>query len=128
MTDNDVNMRFQKELDRAKGRKASVKPDVETRIADRTWRGQQSWNRERIVEVGGSRLRYTVKVDSYAFQSYARVEKWNGDSWHVLHAIPGEQISTRNRISYVTSNVHADAFDDDITELRRVAHAVMGVK
>lgn len=91
-------------------------------ISDRTWRGQQSVNREVIETVGVRRVRYTVRIDAYNFQSYARSEVWR-DEWVQIHRISGEQLSTS--ASYVDKNVAATAFDADIDELRRVTIAIL---
>ena len=59
-------------------------------ISDRTWQGHQSWNREVIENIGGKRVRLTVKVDAYDFQSWAKAELWSGDKWNTIHHIPAE--------------------------------------
>lgn len=92
-------------------------------ISDFTWLSDQSWYRERIVERGGNRLRFSVRCNAYAFQSYAEVSVWR-DAWVKLHRIAGEQLKTK--ASYVTPDVKPEAFDGDIAELRRVADGVLG--
>lgn len=95
-------------------------------ISDRTWQGQQSWNREVIESEAGHRLRLTVKVDSYDFQSYAKAERWDGMKWHEVHRIPGQEVKARTTVSYVARSVSPNAFTADIDELRRVAIAIVG--
>jgi hypothetical protein len=91
-------------------------------ISDRTWNGSQSWYRERIVEQGRVRLRYTVRCDAYVFQSYAEVKIWKGE-WISVYRIAGEQM--RTDVSYVDRAVKPQEFDADIAELRRVAIAIL---
>lgn len=95
----------------------------EREISDRTWKGQQSWNRERIVIIGDKRVRYTVKRDSYDFQSYGKAEVWNGEKWHTVHHIPGQEL--KNTVSYVGRDVLPTAFLEDMAELARVTRAVI---
>jgi hypothetical protein len=98
-----------------------MKPKV---ISERTWQGQQSWNREVIEQVGERRVRYRVKVDSYDFQSSATAELWVGTEWKNIHRIPGQEL--RLPISYVDRGIKAAHFGPVMVELRRVAEAVLG--
>ena len=105
-------------------------------IADRMWKGQQSINRELLVEVHGPlplgvgaetrhRFRFTVHVDSYDFQSYAKAERWDGAKWQTVHVIPGEQLATKASHHDRQSPTQPSAFDADLDELRRVAFEVV---
>ena len=94
-------------------------------ISDRTWQGQQSWNREVIESIDKSKVRMTVKVDAYDFQSYAKAELWKESGWVQVHKIPGQQLRTMKLISYVARDVRPAAFQGDIDELRRVAMEVI---
>ena len=93
-------------------------------ISDRTWQGQQSWNREVIERIGDRKVRLTVKVDAYDFQSYGKAELWSGEEWKQVHRIPGQEL--RTKVSYVARDVKPAAFAADIVELRRVAEEVLG--
>lgn len=64
-----------------------------------------------------------VKVDAYTAQSYGRAEIWKDGAWSRVHSIAGELLATR--VSYVSRDVSADAFDADIAELTRVCTAVL---
>ena len=101
-------------------KKTTLKP-----IADRTWQGQQSWNRQIIETIGDRKVRLTVKVDSYDFQSSAKAELWNGEKWHTIHHIPGQAVRAFKRISSAARTCDPAVFDDDVTELRTVARAVL---
>ncbi len=94
-------------------------------ISDRTWKGHQSWNREVIENVGGRRIRFSIKVDSYDFQSWARAEVWNGDKWNVIHSIAGQEIKSFKKVSYVSRTCSPTVFDEDLKELRSVTNAVL---
>lgn len=96
-------------------------------ISDRTWQGQQSWNREVIERVGGDTFRFRVNVDAYRFQSEGVAWRWDGEAWQRVHRIPGERLRTYDRVSYVDRDVAPGAFYTDLEELRRVAFAVAGV-
>jgi hypothetical protein len=101
---------------------AKSKPQV---ISDRTWAGQQSWNRQVIENVNGMKMRFTIKVDAYDFQSSAKAELWKEDGWREVHRIPGQQMRSCKSISYVARDVRPSAFDGDITELRSVSKGVL---
>ena len=53
---------------------------------------RQSYTLTHILTVNGSVLRATVKRDFYDFQSYARVERFDGVQWHEVVSQPGEAI------------------------------------
>ena len=95
-------------------------------ISDRTWNGDQSWYREIIESIDGTRLRFKVRVNAYDFQSYGKAQVWRDGKWHEVHTIPGQQLKSSKTVSYVDRHVRPNQFDDDIVELRRVAKAVIG--
>ena len=40
-----------------------------------------------VYQDQSAKLRIKIKSDSYKFQSFARVEKWDGDKWREVHSI-----------------------------------------
>lgn len=105
--------------------KKPTKSTTDDVIADSTWSGDQSCHRQLIVKRGGDVLRYHVRRNAYVSQSFAEVELWR-DGWQKLHRMPGELMTTD--ASYVVHNISPSAFDGDISELRRVACAVLSAK
>lgn len=99
-----------------------IEPTPDTVITDRTWKGQQSYYRERIVSRGGRKLRFYLRCDAYEFQSFAHVSVWRDDKWSTIHDLTGEQMKCG--AAYGRS-ITETSFDADIAELRRVALAVM---
>lgn len=96
-------------------------------ISERLWKGRQSVNLERIVAYGDKRVRYLIEIDAYDFQSSGRAELWNGEKWHRVHFIPGQQLRARHTVSYVHHDVKPGSFDADMAELRAIVRAVVGV-
>lgn len=96
-----------------------------TLISERTWQGHQSWNREVIENIGGKRLRFTIKVDAYDFQSWGKAELWNGERWNEIHHIPGQKLRCMRMVSYVSRTCDPALFEGDIKELRSVAKGVL---
>lgn len=94
-------------------------------ISDRTWAGQQSWNRQIIESIGDKKMRFTIKVDAYDFQSSAKAELWKDDGWREVHRIPGQQMKTCKNVSYVARDVKPSSFDGDLAELRSVSMGVL---
>ncbi len=111
----------------AKSKTNTVAAAPETLISERVWYGRQSVNLERIVEIGGKRIRYLIEIDSYDFQSSGRSDLWNGEKWHRVHYIPGPELFTGKMVSYVQKGITARAFAGDLAELVRVTRAVVGV-
>lgn len=92
-------------------------------ISDRVWNNHQSWYREVIERVGDNKVRYTVRVNAYDFQSYAHAEAWLNGEWSKVHQIPGPELKTG--ISYVEKDVDPKRFDKVLAELRSVTKAVL---
>ncbi len=95
------------------------------KISERVWYGSQSVNFERIFALGEKRIRFRIKVDAYDFQSSGVAEIWNGERWNRIHVIPGEELKSTKKTSYVTKNVTIKVFAPDIDELERVTQAVL---
>ena len=89
------------------------------RKTQRVWKGQQSWNYRAIWTVRDKKVRITIKVDSYAFQSYGRAEILNEtkDQWHSIASIPGEQSATYQKIGAYDRDITAAAFEEDERQL-----------
>lgn len=49
---------------------------------------QQSWHYTQTVKVGDAKFRTRLKRDAYDFQSYAVIERWNGDEWKEVISRP----------------------------------------
>ena len=81
----------------------------------RVWKGHQSWNYRAIWTVRGKKVRVTIKVDSYDFQSYGRAEilSETKDKWNVISSIPGEQLATYQKIGAYDRDITAEAFKED---------------
>jgi hypothetical protein len=44
------------------------------------------------------RLRITIHVDGYPEQSYARIERWDGNTWRWVWELPGGLLKTKQPI------------------------------
>lgn len=73
--------------------------------------GQSLYYRERLelrsghsfdgVPVGGiHKLRIEICSDSYAFQCYARIERWDGSQWQEVEHVHHGNMETPNSLAY----------------------------
>jgi len=93
-------------------------------LNERVWNSDQSWNLERVLSFGEHRLRLRIRHNAYDFQSYGRIERWNGDQWFVVHVIPG--VSLKGKMSYTQRDITVKHFSQaDIDELMTVAASVL---
>lgn len=96
-------------------------------ISERVWKSDQSWNFERVsVLVDLQRLRCVIKRDAYDFQSYGKVERWDGDKWQiVLTRSIGELDDEVTAISYVQARVSNMKFHGSALAMERAAMLIV---
>jgi hypothetical protein len=100
--------------------------------------GTQSLDYTEIVELvvktrsescRAHKLRVQIKSDSYANQSYARIEKYDGTLWQALHSIPWSVMGTQSKLCYMPKDMMPDdqreLFLTDRNELLRVAELIL---
>ena len=80
-----------------------------------------------VYQDQSAKLRIKIKSDSHKFQSFARVEKWDGDKWREVHSIhhgimstPAGLISRPRREGLAETHFKADR-----KELLRVAKGIV---
>lgn len=103
---------------------------VNNLISVRVWRGRQAVNYQSVETLlrTGNKIRITVKLDAYDFQSYGLAEVWNGLRWNQVHRIAGEELAADYRhVRYdLGDDVGPGAFAADRLELVRVTRALLG--
>lgn len=57
--------------------------------------GQQNVTYKAVYLFGGSKLRIDILRDSYAFQSHAKIERFDGDRWQFLESIHYSHMSSK---------------------------------
>lgn len=85
-------------------------------ISERIWNADQSWYFERTVQVGVVKLKVKIRRNAYNDQSYARVERWNGEEWKIVVTAPITECQCQS-LSYVTRGVNLADFEKDYTRL-----------
>lgn len=104
-----------------------------TRVIDkRVCRGQQDVDYVEVLTVTCKRgrtitphkLRVKIRSDAYAFQSYARVERWDGDKWHAVHDLGYSNMKTPIGLSHASGDLEAK-FTADRDELVKLAEAIL---
>ena len=94
-------------------------PNPET-ISERCWNSEQSWHYEKTVSwlmnSAWHKLRVCIRRNAYDHQSFARVERWNGEQWHQVTRCPIGECSCRE-VSYVQDNIGVAAFHADADRL-----------
>jgi hypothetical protein len=98
-------------------------------------RSEQSWQLLHVFQVGQQRFRVEIKRDAYDFQSWARIERWDGQRWREVHRLPQATMAVltkeagRELVCYVEPVLGERgeaAFAVDERELIRVALEVSG--
>lgn len=91
-----------------------------TTINTQVFNADQSWYFTRIIKVDAIKLKVSIIRNAYDDQSKAKVYKWDGNQWHVVHSLPITDCVCK-RISYVTQNITAAVFESDYEKLLAVA-------
>ena len=89
---------------------------------------QQSWYYTKIVRVGKNDVfRTRIRRDAYDFQSYALIERWNGQEWKEVVNRPIAQTLCK-AVVYVNEQLTAEQkgfFEFDADELLHLAIQVV---
>lgn len=95
-------------------------------ISERCWNANQSWRYEHTVRVGQTVLRISICRNAYDFQSWGKVERWDGAKWQqvVYKAIEFLRCSA---LSYAKPGATEADFSDDALDLEGEACAILGI-
>lgn len=85
---------------------------------------QGGWFFSGAYQLDGHRVRLTIIIDSYRFQSSARAERWSGSSWEQVVWIPGEALRDTLPHSLATE-VRQEELQPEIAELLTRAAAIL---
>jgi hypothetical protein len=92
-------------------------------------KGSQAANyQEMVTAENGDRLRVAIHADTYKFQGYARVERWDGVAWQRVWALDPLRMQTETNLAYVARDLTHYDFKLDRDRLLGLAAAVLGVK
>lgn len=69
------------------------------------------------------KLRVSICSDSYRGQCYARIKRWSGSTWQLVHSI--DDMKTGSKLVYHNPTPGPEAFEADRKELIRVAERVL---
>ena len=97
-----------------------------TKIQDDFYKGVQSIELHRIVEVGEYRYRIIIDRDSHDFQSVAKAEVWTATGWAMVISRPIQMLRAK-AFSYGMRDIGPayDSFDSDAGVLLDAARAVI---
>ena len=99
-----------------------------TTIIDETYsKGRQSTVAIKIVTIGTFKVRFTIKSDSYDFQSHAKAEIFNFEtlSWNNLHHIPFAQMKTPIGLVYKPDGLSKGYYSSDFATLNDVVTKIL---
>lgn len=81
-------------------------------ILEQLYNQDQSWNFIKIVEIQSHKLKIDIRRNAYDNQSHARIERWNGSEWKLVHHKPIMDCRCAI-VSYVEKNVEKRLFEID---------------
>ena len=87
-------------------------------------RGTQTVVYQELVQLLGSKLRVRIGSNAYRFQSFARVDRWDGAKWQEVWHIEPESMATRDGL-YVARDVTAAEFERDRNTLLSYAERIV---
>lgn len=77
-----------------------------------------------ILSDNGYKFKINIRVNSYVFQSRAKIELWTASGWVDIYTVPGELMKTK--ASYADRKIATSkAFDEDRAQLLLVAKKVV---
>lgn len=89
-------------------------------------KGKQSLDYTALWQLGAHKLRVKRRRDSYDFQSWARIERWDGSAWQEVATIPYSSMSEDSYYSResIIRPTPAELQDEDM--LLRLADMILG--
>lgn len=90
--------------------------------------GKQSLDYRALWQTGTHRMRVRRTRDFYDFQSFAIIERWNGEKWHEVERIPYAKMATCKEDWSGNSNASRPLVPElaDEAELIRLASLILG--
>lgn len=88
---------------------------------------QQSWFHTQVFKVGDTKLRTRICRNAYDFQSYAKVERWNGEEWKEVATRPISELLCKD-VGYYEQTLTAEQkgfFEFDAEVLLNLAIAII---
>lgn len=83
---------------------------------------------QEVLKVRGQTIKVKIRSNPYDFQSHARVYRWDGNQWQLVHNI----LPTNMKTPHGLSNGHHDDMEADFKadrdELLRVAKEILDVQ
>lgn len=89
--------------------------------------GSQSVELVNLLALGDIKLRIKIKSDSYKFQSFARIERWDGTQWQEVASLHYGAMKTEAGLCYKPNQSGRDFrnFEADYDELLKQAKAIL---
>lgn len=100
-------------------------------IDTRDFQANDSWCRTALIsftalDAAEHKLRISIRYNAYDFQSYGRIDRWNGSEWKQLAEIPYPELAGVSReVSYSQRDTPRDSFDCDQSDLLDMAMAIL---
>lgn len=64
-----------------------------------------------LLSMGDHKLRVRINSNAYAFQSFAVIERWNGERWHNVASIHHSNMTTQSALCYMPASKPATIVD-----------------
>jgi hypothetical protein len=95
-------------------------------VSERCWKGRQSWQYELVVknERLPVKLRVEIYRDAYDFQSYANVDRWDGEKWQRVNSLSINECKCKS-VQYFAPEAKAEDFHDDVQQLLHTAWEIV---
>lgn len=94
-------------------------------------KGGQSADYTELLTLGTTdrthRLRVTIRSDAYAFQSFARIDRFDGTLWHPLGSIHHARMHTRTGLAYGRHALAEGDFAADRNALVNLARLILDI-
>lgn len=107
----------------AEERETNMKTKRISREIAKTGRTGQTVDLVEVLTHYRARLKISIRSCAYDFQSYARISRWDGSEWKLLHSLI--EMSTKTGLGYKKVGATFEDFAADHTELLRVAGEVL---
>lgn len=102
---------------------------MKTPIRKEFSRGTQSYNLLSNYSIQCKTIKIEIKLDSYAFQSYAKSFLFTDRGWKIIYSMPYNNMTViKNKVSHLETNKCVEQFELDEKTILEISMKILNIE